>query len=428
MTLRLGRRQFVLGAATLATATALSRPVLAQQIELRMFWWGTERRSKMQQDINTLFEQGHPDIAVIGESAPFGDYWPRLATQVAGGNAPDVINMDYRYLAEYGGRDVLLPLDEFVGNGLDIADFGIGLGGGKMGDTLYAIPTGVNSSALMLNAAVYEEAGIEAPHPGMTWQQFGDNAQALTEKTTRDGMYGASDGSGREPVLEVWLRQRGKALYSADGALGYAAADIVDWFAYWQDLRERRAIPPADVVALDLDTFETGLVNTGQAALNYAFSSNLAGFQSLNQEPLTLVPLPVLETDPKPGQYLKPSMLFSIGAGSDKVAQSVEYLNFLLTTPEATAIMGLERGVPVSAKVRDAIAPQLNDLDRAMLDYISSLDGTVLGELPPLPPKGAGEAEKVLLRLGQEVGFGMSTPEAAAEQLVNEVTDLLSRA
>lgn len=418
----------MLGAATLAATTALVSRAWAQQTELRMFWWGTERRGQLQQDINTLFEQGHPDIAVIGESAPFGDYWPRLATQVAGGNPPDVINMDYRYLAEYGGRGVLLPLDEFVGNGLDVSDFGPGLGGGKMGDTLYAIPTGVNSIALVLNAAVYEEAGVEAPHLGMTWAQFGDNAQALTEKTGRSGMYGASDFSGREPVLELWLRQRGKALYNADGSLGYQAADIVEWFSYWQDLRQRRAIPPADVVALDLDTFETGLVNTGQAALNYAFSNSLAGYQSLSKEPLTLVPLPVPETDPKPGHYIKPSMLFSIAAKSEKVAQGIEYINYLLTAPEATRIMGLERGVPVSPKVREDISSDLSDLDRAMLDYISSLDGTVLGELPPLPPTGAGEAEKVLLRISQEVGFEMSTPEASADQLVAEVTDLLSRA
>ena len=52
------------------------------------------------------------------------DYWTRLATQVAGGNAPDLIQMDYRYLFEYAGRGAILPLDDYMGKELNIADFG----------------------------------------------------------------------------------------------------------------------------------------------------------------------------------------------------------------------------------------------------------------------------------------------------------------
>ena len=36
---------------------------------------------------------------------------------------PDVIQMDYRYIFEYARRNQLAALDEFIGNGLDLADF-----------------------------------------------------------------------------------------------------------------------------------------------------------------------------------------------------------------------------------------------------------------------------------------------------------------
>ena len=62
-------------------------------------------------------------VKIDGETLAWGDYWPRLATQAAGRNAPDLIQMDYRYVAEYARRGALLPLDEFIGKSLDISDF-----------------------------------------------------------------------------------------------------------------------------------------------------------------------------------------------------------------------------------------------------------------------------------------------------------------
>lgn len=428
MTNYTNRRAFLSGgAATLAIAGIGLRPAFAQETLIRMYWWGSARRNELQTTINELYEEQNPNTSILGETAAFSDYWVRLATQVAGGNPPDVINMDYRYLAEYAGRGVLLPLDEYVGGALGVSDFGSGLDGGRINDTLYSVPCGVNTAAMVVNRQAYEEVGLEPPSAAMTWTEFADNAVALTQATERPHYYGSNDGSSREPLLEVWLLQRGKSLYTPDGQLGFTAADAAEWFQFWHDLRERGGCPPADIAALDVNTFETGLVNTGYAALNFAFSSNLVGYQSLNSERLTLATYPVPDTDPQPGHYLKPAMLFSIAAESQLVEESLDYLTFLLTDPQATAIMGLERGVPLSPTVQENIAPTLEGQEREMLDFIADLDETVLGGLPPFPPQGAGEAETILLRISEEVGFGATTPEAAGEQLVSEVGAALQR-
>jgi multiple sugar transport system substrate-binding protein len=427
MILQPSKRAFLLGTAAVAASGLGMGPVFAQDATLRMFWWGNERRADLQNKINALYEQRNPSVKILGEFAPFNDYWPRLATAVAGGNPPDIINMDYRYLAEYGKRGVLLPLDEYIGHGLSFEDFGIGINGGRVGDALLAVPCGVNSSAMVLNATPYEEVGIKAPYPGITWDEFAANAAELAAKTKRPHFYGTSDASGREPAYETWLRQNGKALYTADGKLGYDVDDATAWFAMWKDMRDKHACPPADIEALDLDTFETGLINTGYAATNWAFSSNLLGYQSLNKEPLSLVSYPVPSKDSHPGHYLKPAMLFSIAKSTQQLQPSLAYLSFLLADLDATKIMGLERGVPLSPAVRDNLAPDLNDQQAAMLNFISGLDDKLLGDLPPLPPTGAGEADKLMLKVSQEVGFGSSTPEQAGKELVDEVTAILER-
>jgi len=429
MDIRMKRRSLLAGTASLLALNSfgISR-ALAQEVRLRMMWWGTERRAELQKQVNEIYLKRNPGLVLDGESAAFNDYWPRLATQVAGGNAPDIINMDYRYLADYGRRKVLLPLDEYVGNGLDIADFGPNLDGGKVDGVLYAINFGVNAAAILVNPAAFEEAGATVPHAGMTWKEYADAGEQVTKNTKRKDFYGVSDGSGREPLFELWLRQRGKALFTEDSKLGYTAEDATAWFEMWADMRDRQAVPPPDIEALDLDTFETGMINTGHAATNFAFSSNLTGYQSLNKEKLVLVAPPVQESDSKPGLYLKPSMLFSVSATSTHPKESVAYLNFLVKDPEATSIMGLERGVSVSPAVRENLAPKLGEQDRAMVDYIGSLGDDQLGALPPLPPQGAGEGAQVLLRISQEVGFGQSSPEDGAKQLVDEVGKILVKA
>ena len=62
-------------------------------------------------------------MTIDGEWLGWNDYWPRLATQSAGRNAADVIQMDYRYIFEYARRGALLPLDPFVGKSLNLSDF-----------------------------------------------------------------------------------------------------------------------------------------------------------------------------------------------------------------------------------------------------------------------------------------------------------------
>ena len=85
------------------------------------------------------------------------------------------------------------------------------------------------------------------------------------------------------------------------------------------------------------------------------------------------------------------------------------------------------RGIPASKQVRDAIAPSLDELGRAMSDYIAEISDRVT-PLPPPPPKGAGEVLALLLRSNEQVGFKKLTPADAGKQFVKESADILSRA
>ena len=106
-----------------AAIPLLPRLGMAEALRLRFIWWGSSERAERTNKALAAYQQKYPDIAVAGEYAGWGDYWPRVATQVAGRNAPDLIQMDYRYIVEYARRGVLLPLDQYLGQALAIRGF-----------------------------------------------------------------------------------------------------------------------------------------------------------------------------------------------------------------------------------------------------------------------------------------------------------------
>ena len=428
MTVRIDRRSLLAGAAGLASLGAVGvRGAWAQDSRIRLMWWGNTNRNERTAKVIELFTAANPGIALEGESAGWDDYWTRLATQAAGGNAPDVMQMDYRFIFEYARRGVLLPLDDAMADGtLDLSGFSEdAIAGGKVDGKTYGISLGANSSTMMINKAAFEEAGVALPERGMTWDDFATRAAELTEAAGKRGFYGSADGGGVEPTFECWLRQRGKALYDAEGKLGFDAGDATEWFAMWQGMRDTGACVPADLQALDQLTIETSMVTLGHAAVAFNHTNQIVGFQAVNQAPLVMVPYPTGGPDSKPGQYRKPSMFFSAYAQTKVPAEAATFVSYFINDPAATEVLGVERGVPESAAVREALAATLDELGRAQIEFIADL-GDLAGPLPPPPPAGAGEIQFALKRINEEVGFGAS-PEAGAETLVTEATAILAR-
>jgi len=430
MTFRLNRRKLLAGSAAALGASAFAMGpgrAFAQEQRLRLMWWGSQPRADRTFAVTDLFMEHNPDIVIDGESIGWDDYWPRLATQVAGRNAPDIIQMDYRYIFEYARRGALAALDDFIPDTLDVSDFDEAtVQGGAVDGSIYGISLGANSSAMMVNAAAFEELGIDLPTNDLTFDDLRRIGEEITANSGRSNFHGLSDGSGVEPFFENFVRQRGKALYTEDGELAFDASDAEEWFSLWAEMRESGACVPAEIQALDQRQIETGMVSLGHAAVSYAHSNQLVGYQSLNEDPITMHAYPRIAAGVGGGHYRKPSMFFSVSAQSQNPELAAAYINFFVSNPDAASILDVERGVPESAAVREALAPQLDDNGRAAVEFISEL-GDLAGALPPPPPLGAGEIDVTLVRVSQEVAFGQHTPQSGAEAFVAEAESILAR-
>lgn len=427
MSLNLNRRHMLMGGSALVASTQFAWPGYAQDTSLRMMFWGGQDRANRTFGVADSYQQ-KTGVRIEGEFMAFSDYWPKLATLTAGGNGPDVVQMDGagRYVADYARRGAIAPLDEFLGNALKLDDFDQDqLDAGKVAGKLYAISLGANASCLVVNKTAFEAAGLDIPGPTTTYDDL--RAMDAAIKAANPGMRLISDASGVWSVLEHWLHQRNKTLYTADGGLGFNAADAGEWFALWAGLR-------ADEVCLNPEDqaiqggIETSSLITKKAAMSCEFSNLLVAYQGVSDDRLALTNLPRIAIDAPPGHYRRASMFFSVGGTSSTKEEAARFINYFVNDHAANKVLGAERGIPCSASVREALAPELDEQSRMALEYVGGL-GPLLGPAPPLAPAGGGEInESLLSSVSQEVAFGARSPEEGGQYLVEAATDILSRA
>ncbi|WP_219418161.1 ABC transporter substrate-binding protein [Pseudonocardia nigra] len=239
-------------------------------VELRFSWWGNTDRAAITEEAIALFEQRNPGVDVVTSFQDYEPYWQRIATETAGGGAPDVFQMDYSYLSEYADRGVLLDLEEYAGAVLAVDDFVPGLEqAGVVDGTRVAVPWSGNTFATMYVPAEYEEAGVEPPREGDTWEEFDSKVAQFDGAAT--GMYGAADYTGVFYVFEIQLRQNGGVMFTEDGTLGFEPADLEEFWRHSQELRDAGAVVPVEkaVEVAPVSALGSGIVATEMSWDNF---------------------------------------------------------------------------------------------------------------------------------------------------------------
>jgi multiple sugar transport system substrate-binding protein len=413
----ISRRDFnrLLGAGAAAGALASTMPTALADERVRLIWWGNPERDKRTYAVVDLYQEKHPDVTVDPETYSWGDYWTKLATMAAGGNLPDVIQMDYRYIFEYARRDQIHALDEFIGNELELADFDQNqLDSGKVDGKVYGISMGANSMSHVYNNDVFQTLGVEIGDPTQwTTDDFVAMGKAVKDKLP-DGMYFMSNMGRQENMLETWTRQRGKGLYTEDGQLAFEQQDLEDFWSFWKMMLDEGLTPPADVQALDAGKMDEMMLINHRSLFDFLHSNQLVASQDLADFEVNMTMIPN-QPGGVPGQYMKPSMLLSMAATSPDPSAAAKLLNFFITNPDANDILLIERGVTGDASIRERITASLTDTEKKIIDYLNIV-ATSVSPLPPPPPKGAGEIDRNIEAAWDAIAFGQkSVADGAAE-------------
>lgn len=428
MTNRITRRTFgglMASGASLALLASTGASLADER--LRLIWWGNPERDKRTLAVVDLYQKENAGITVAPENYAWGDYWTKLGTMAAGKNLPDVIQMDYRYIFEYARRGQLAALDSYMGKQLDLGDFDKSqLDSGKVDGKTYGVSLGANSMSHVYNKALLDKLGVKLPDPTKwTIDDFTAIGKDLKGKLP-EGMYFVSNFGGQENMLETWMRQRGKALYTDDGKLAFDVDDMTAFWEHWYKMLEAGLTPPADVQAQDTGKMEEMMLLTKHSVFDFLHSNQLVAAQKLSPDELGMTMIPN-QVNGKPGQYMKPSMLISMAETSPDKEGAAKLMNFFLTNEGANDILLIERGVTGDASIRKHIAAKLNPTENKIIDYLNVVSGWV-GPLPPPPPKGAGEIDRAIEPAWQAVSFKQKKLDAAAKEFYDFCKQTLERA
>jgi len=124
----------------------------------------------------SVFESKNPGIKIDVQLTGYADYFTALATKVAGGNAPDVFEMNMENFLSYMLRGQTADLS---GLGINTANYSAGTIAAVSNDgKLYAVPASFSTCVLFYNKALFDQAGVSYPTETWTWA----DAQAAAEK------------------------------------------------------------------------------------------------------------------------------------------------------------------------------------------------------------------------------------------------------
>lgn len=412
------------------TTTTTTGPNTNPNVTLQLSFWGAASRNKLTQAaIKAYQKDGHSNTKITSWFAAFSTYFTKLNTQIASGTSPDLIQMDMGYVKQYADEKQILDLTSLVNNKtFDLSDFDQTLlADSEYNGVLYGIPLGGNYECMMYNSKMIQDAGVGAPPTTWTWDEFASYAGKVSKALSSKQIYGTSDASGAMDMFEIWVRSNGHNLYNADGTAGFTQNDVQTWFEYWDAMRKSGTCVPAQTQATDTSAGPaTAMITKGKAAFATAHSNQFSGFQTLVTDPLMLQFVP---TGAQIGNYLKCSMMMSIAAKSKNTDAAANFIQFLITNPAGVKAIGLDRGIPGSARAIATLTPTLKPVDKAVIDYAAAIVTNKQARTKTIvDPAAAG---KVLTQLGtvsQSVGFGKLSPAAGASQFFQNAQKTLAGA
>lgn len=423
------RRNFIAGAAATAATAALgacgSSSTAAQPtaddtspVTLRFAWWGNDVRNKNTAQVIADYMKLHPNVTITGEPGEWGTYWDKLSTQIAGGNAPDIIQMDEQYIRDYSRKGVLADLSKLP---IDTKKFAKGLvETGTIDGKVTALCAGVNALSIVANPDLFKQAGVEIPDDKTwTWDKLQSVASELTTKLG-GGKYGINGGLFLDSTARAWMFQHGKTLFTETG-FGWEPADMQSFFELMMKFQAAKAIPSAAENAEDASkALAQQMFGTGKLGMTLTWSNQIAAQEKAVGKDCKILRLPSLDGTAKGANlWYKSGQFQSITAKSKNQVAAAKFLDYYFNSMEAGKVMLAERGLPPNTDVLAGIKASLGSSDQKAATYLNDIAGEVRAA-PVAPPPGASTFQTIITRYAQEVQFGRQTPADAAKKLYDE--------
>src|SRR5580658_10297527 len=131
--------------------------------KIRVSSWGSPEENQILVDLINQYNQSHPGVTAVLERTAFSDYVQHLLTQIAGGEAPDVIFVEANNFVNFYLAGALEPLNPYIqADHFDLSvDYPQVIDRYTVDGQTYVIPRDTAPIGLIYyNKKAFDEAGI----------------------------------------------------------------------------------------------------------------------------------------------------------------------------------------------------------------------------------------------------------------------------
>lgn len=340
---------------TNADASAATGSNSSGSSEIRFSWWGGDDRHSATLEAIKIFEEKNPDITVKAEYGGWDGHAEKITTQMTGGTAADVLQVNYDWLSRLskdgtGFMDLeslseIIELDNFTETDLAF---------GRRKGILNAIPVSTTGRSAYYNKTTFDKIGIEIPK---TWDDLLAAGNAFNAYDANYYPFDLDTGSGFPAwyAAVVYEQQKtGKLFITEDGQIGFTEDELKDALAFYKSLEDNHVIRTQEVRSNEAGT--TALYQTppwleGQVAGVLEWSSSIGKYEAALQEKeqeLVLGDLLTIDGATMSGWFMKPSLMYAITPNTKNAEAAAKLVNFMLNDADAAVVLGTTRGIPSS--------------------------------------------------------------------------------
>lgn len=402
----------------------------SEQITLRFSWWGGGERLAATLDVIKQFEELNPNIKIEPEYGSSDGYADKLATQLASGTAPDIIQIDPGLMPALVSDETNYFLDlntsSFNFSNFDENYYKLRINGFYDGKQL-GIPTGISGGAVLVNQGLADQIGIDF-HTQYTWDDIFDWAKKVREYD--DSMYLIC--SNKDYVANILANNYAKQL-SGKTFINEETKEINLTSEQWQEvytfvkrLYDEEVIAPASYSAAYSGDNMQSDPNwiAGKYVCSFTYMSTMETLAAANADAeYTAGLFPLYKGSDVDAWNANCPQIIAINAKSKSPEAAVEFLDYFFNNEKAMETLGCTRSVPPTAKAREICTADgsLSKLLSEAADVAGSYSGMVDDKY-----FSAAEAKQIVTDEVEAVGFGVTTPESASEETISLLNNYIS--
>lgn len=406
------------------TANTDSSESSGDGIVLRFSWWGGEERHNATLEVIKQFEELHPGITIEAEYGTSDGYNDKLATQLASGTAPDIIQIDPGYFPSYviDNQGYFVDFNEY---GFDFSKFDEGYlhrkVQGYFDGKQYGIPTGISGPAWVVNQDLADAIGLDFTKD-YTFDDLIEWGKKVREYDSDLYLLDTSKDFIVNFLVNNLMKQRtGKTVFDEETKeLNYDEAVWEEAFDMVNALYENEVCAPASYQAIYTgDTLQSDpnwidgkyvCATTNISTIEVMTASNPNVNYSVGK-------CPVLKDAVLEAYSANTPQVMAVNAHSEHVDEAVMFLDYFFNDPTAMKTLGATRSVPPTAEAREVCAE--NGIISPLVEQAADI-ATKYNPLVDDQYYMSAEGKQILIDETEAVAYGVVTPEDAAKEVISQ--------